>query len=73
MSAPSVELLRAALRFVSAWGHVPGSGEWFAENQERVEDELRAAITAARVKAATAASVLKVDEPTPATCPGGGE
>lgn len=63
MSAPSVELLRAALRFVSAWGHVPGSGEWFAENQERVEDELRDAITAARVKAATAAPAPALPPP----------
>ena len=40
-----VRLLRDALRYVTAWGCVPGgSEEWKARNQDRVEDELRAAI-----------------------------
>jgi hypothetical protein len=44
-SRVDVRLLRDALRYVTAWGCVPGgSEEWKARNQDRVEDELRAAI-----------------------------
>ncbi len=46
-----VQLLRDALRYVDAWGCVPGSGtEWLAKNNDRVADGLRGALAGSKAR-----------------------